>query len=146
MGIPFAGTRNFVAIGANYAEHIAEAGASVPKEPVIFLKAISCMQGPDDDVVIPKNSAKTDYEVELGVVIGKRAQHVAKDRALDYVAGYVLINDVSEREYQLEREGTWDKGKGCDTFGPVGPWLVTRDEVPDPQKLDLWLEVNGELR
>ena len=146
LGIPFTGTRIFVAVGINYAKHAAEAGVEAPKEPPLFLKALSCMQGPDDDVMIPKGSAKTDYEVELGMVIGKRADHVEKGDALGPVAGYVLVNDVSERAYQHERGGTWDKGKGCDTFGPVGPWLVTRDEVPDPQKLDIWLEVNGQRR
>jgi len=146
MGIPFSGTRKFIAIGLNYADHAAETGSPIPKEPIVFTKAVTCMQGPDDDVMIPKNSVKTDYEAELGIVIGTRATHVSKAKALDYVAGYVLVNDVSEREFQNERGGSWDKGKGCDTFGPVGPWLVTRDEVPNPQRLDIWLKVNDEVR
>ena len=146
MGVPFSGTRKFIAIGLNYADHAAETGAPIPKEPIVFTKAVTCMQGPDDDVMIPKNSVKTDYEAELGIVIGTRASHVSKARALDFVAGYVLVNDVSEREFQNERGGSWDKGKGCDTFGPVGPWLVTRDEVPNPQRLDIWLNVNDEVR
>jgi len=144
LGVPLAGTRKFVAIGLNYADHAAEANQPIPAEPVVFMKAITSLQGPDDDVVIPRDSRKTDWEVELGVVIGTRAQYVEESAALDHVAGYAVVNDVSEREFQLQRGGTWDKGKGCDTFGPVGPWLVTRDEVPDPQRLALWLEVNGE--
>ena len=143
MGCPVNGISKFVAIGLNYADHAAEAGMPVPKEPIVFFKANSCIQGPDDDVMLPKGSIKSDWEVELGVVIGKRASYVSQKEALDHVAGYCLVNDVSEREYQLERGGTWDKGKGCDTFGPIGPWLVTRDEVPNPQKLDMWLDVNG---
>lgn len=146
MGVPFSGTRKFIAIGLNYADHAAETGSPIPKEPIVFTKAVTCMQGPDDDVMVPKNSVKTDYEAELGIVIGTRATHVSKARALDYVAGYVLVNDVSEREFQNERGGSWDKGKGCDTFGPVGPWLVTRDEVSNPQRLDIWLKVNDETR
>jgi len=136
--------RKFIAIGLNYADHAAEAGLPVPKEPVVFMKAISCLQGPNDPVMLPKGSKKSDWEVELGVVIGKQARHVSQKEALNHVAGYVLVNDVSEREFQIERGGTWDKGKGCDTFGPVGPWLVTRDEVPNPQRLDLWLDLNGQ--
>jgi 2-keto-4-pentenoate hydratase/2-oxohepta-3-ene-1,7-dioic acid hydratase in catechol pathway len=116
----------------------------VPKEPIVFFKANSCIQGPNDDVMLPKGSVKSDWEVELGVVIGKRASYVSQKEALDHVAGYCLVNDVSEREYQLERGGTWDKGKGCDTFGPIGPWMATRDEIPNPQKLGMWLDVNGE--
>ncbi len=143
LGIPVAGVRKFIAIGLNYADHAAEANLPVPTEPVIFTKAISCLNGPNDEVMLPKDSVKGDWEVELGIVIGRTARYVEEARALDFVAGYVLINDVSEREYQLQRGGTWDKGKGCDTFGPVGPWLVTPDEVGDPQKLGLWLEVNG---
>ena len=143
-GLPFTGTRQFIAIGLNYADHAAESQMAVPKEPVIFTKAVSCLQGPGDDVMIPRGSVKTDWEVELGIVIGKRAAYVDERAALDYVAGYCVVHDVSEREFQLERGGSWDKGKGCETFGPVGPWLVTRDEIPDPQKLALWLEVNGE--
>ncbi|RDD72513.1 ureidoglycolate lyase [Paracoccus versutus] len=133
----------FVAIGLNYADHAAEAGLPVPAEPVVFNKWTSCIIGPDDDVVIPPGAQKTDWEVELGVVIGSRASHVSETAALDHVAGYCVVNDVSEREWQAERGGTWDKGKGFDTFGPIGPWLVTRDEVPDPQALELWLEVDG---
>lgn len=144
MGCPVAGTRKFVAIGLNYSEHAAEAGLPLPKEPIIFFKAITSLQGPNDDVMLPRGSKKSDWELELGVVIGKRARYVSQKNALEHVAGYCIVNDVSEREFQIERGGTWDKGKGCDTFGPVGPWLVTRDEVPNPQKLDMWLDVNGE--
>jgi 2,4-didehydro-3-deoxy-L-rhamnonate hydrolase len=143
LGVPFAGTRKFLAIGLNYADHAAESGLSLPPEPVFFTKAVSCLQGPDDPVVIPRGSEKTDWEVELGVVIGRRASYVEEAEALAHVAGYCIVNDVSERAFQLERSGTWDKGKGCDTFGPVGPWLVTADEVGDPQDLAMWLEVNG---
>ncbi len=143
MGSPVAGTRKFVAIGLNYADHAAESNLPIPKEPIIFMKAPNCIQGPDDDVMLPRGSTKTDWEVELGVVIGTRARYVSQKEALSHVAGYCVINDVSEREYQIERGGTWDKGKGCDTFGPVGPWLVTRDEVPNPQKLSMWLDLNG---
>ena len=143
LGCPVAGSGKFIGIGLNYADHAAEAGLPVPTEPIIFMKATSCMQGPNDDVMLPKGSAKTDWEVELGVVIGTRARHVTQKAALDHVAGYCVVNDVSERAFQLERGGTWDKGKSCDTFGPIGPWLVTRDEVPDPQRLELWLELNG---
>jgi ureidoglycolate lyase len=132
-----------VCIGLNYADHAAEAGMPVPPEPVVFNKWTSAIVGPNDDIEIPRGSTKTDWEVELGVVIGKHAKYVDEAHALDYVAGYCVINDVSEREWQIERAGQWDKGKGFDTFGPTGPWLVTRDEVPDPQNLDLWLEVDG---
>ncbi|MFA6116295.1 MAG: fumarylacetoacetate hydrolase family protein [Sphingomonas sp.] len=142
-GVPVAGTRKFIAIGLNFAEHAAESNLPEPPEPIFFTKAISCLQGPNDPVMIPRGSEKTDWEVELGVVIGTRASYVTEDKALDHVAGYCTINDVSERAYQLERGGTWDKGKGCDTFGPVGPWLVTKDEVGDVQSLGMWLEVNG---
>jgi 2,4-diketo-3-deoxy-L-fuconate hydrolase len=142
-GVPLAGVGKFIAIGLNYADHAAETGAPIPAEPIIFTKAISCLSGPDDPVMLPKDSKKTDWEVELGVVIGARAQYVSEADALKFVAGYCVVNDVSERSYQLERGGTWDKGKGCDTFGPVGPWLVTRDEVLDVQQLDLYLELNG---
>lgn len=142
-GTPVAGTRKFIAIGLNFAEHAAESNLPEPAEPIFFTKAISCLQGPNDPVMIPRGSEKTDWEVELGVVIGARASYVTEDEALDHVAGYCTINDVSERAYQLERGGTWDKGKGCDTFGPVGPWLVTKDEVGDVQNLGMWLEVNG---
>lgn len=142
-GPPVANVRKFIAIGLNFADHAAEAGAQVPEEPIVFTKAISCIQGPNDTVMLPKDSVKSDWEVELGVVIGTTARYVEEADALDYVAGYVLINDLSEREYQLERGGSWDKGKGCDTFGPIGPWLVTSDEVGDPQDLGMWLDVNG---
>ncbi len=144
MGCPIAGTRKFVAIGLNYKEHAAESGLPLPKEPIIFFKAITSLQGPNDNVMLPRGSKKGDWELELGVVIGKRARYVSQKSALEHVAGYCIVNDVSEREFQIERGGTWDKGKGCDTFGPVGPWLVTRDEVPNPQKLEMWLDVNGE--
>ena len=133
----------FVCIGLNYADHAAESGLPVPTEPVVFNKWTSAICGPNDNVEIPRGSVKTDWEVELGVVIGKAAKYIDEADALDYVAGYCVINDVSEREWQIERGGQWDKGKGFDTFGPIGPWLVTRDEVPDPQALDLWLEVDG---
>ena len=151
-GTPQAGLRlgacvgnvgKFICIGLNYSDHAAETGAEVPAEPVVFNKWTSAISGPDDDVEIPRDSVKTDWEVELGVVIGKGGRYISEADALSHVAGYCVINDVSEREYQLERGGTWDKGKGCDTFGPLGPWLVTADEVPDPQALHLWLEVDG---
>ncbi len=143
IGAPVPRPLNFVCIGLNYADHAAETGGKIPKEPIIFLKSLSAFSGPFDDIVIPRGSKKTDWEVELGVVIGTKAAYVSEAQALDYVAGYVTVNDVSEREYQMERAGTWDKGKGCDTFGPVGPYLVTKDEVLDPQDLDLWTEVDG---
>jgi len=133
----------FICIGLNYSDHAAETGAEVPPEPVVFNKWTSAICGPDDDVIIPRGSTKTDWEVELGVVIGKEARYVSEADAMDHVAGYCVVNDVSEREFQLERSGTWDKGKGCDTFGPLGPWLVTPDEIADPHELDLWLEVDG---
>jgi 2-keto-4-pentenoate hydratase/2-oxohepta-3-ene-1,7-dioic acid hydratase in catechol pathway len=144
LGVPLSGTRKFIAIGLNYADHAAESNLPIPSEPVVFMKAISCLQGPDDVVVIPRDATKTDWEVELGVVIGTTARYVPETTALEHVAGYVLVNDVSERAFQLERGGTWDKGKGCDTFGPVGPWLVTRDEIEDVQSLGMWLDVNGQ--
>jgi 2-keto-4-pentenoate hydratase/2-oxohepta-3-ene-1,7-dioic acid hydratase in catechol pathway len=137
---------NFLAIGLNYADHAAEAGLTVPKEPIIFNKSPSCICGPDDDTMIPKGSTKLDYEVELGIVIGSRARYLSKSGALDAVAGYCLANDVSERQFQIERSGQWTKGKSAETFGPIGPWLVTKDEIPNPQKLDMWLTVNGETR
>jgi 2-keto-4-pentenoate hydratase/2-oxohepta-3-ene-1,7-dioic acid hydratase in catechol pathway len=143
-GVPFSGTSKFIAIGLNYADHAAESGMPIPDEPVVFMKAPSCLQGANDPVMIPRGSLKTDWEVELGVVIGVRASYVVEADALRHVAGYCVINDVSEREYQMERGGAWDKGKGCDTFGPVGPWLVTPDEVGDPHRLGMWLDVNGE--
>jgi 2,4-didehydro-3-deoxy-L-rhamnonate hydrolase len=135
---------NFIAVGLNYADHAAETGAAIPKEPILFNKAPSCIVGPNDDVVIPKSSVKTDWEVELAIVIGTRASYVAENESLNYVAGYCVCHDVSEREFQTERSGQWMKGKGCPTFGPLGPWLVTRDEIADVQNLALWLDVNGE--
>jgi len=144
MGCPVANVRKFIAIGLNYADHAAESNLPVPKEPIVFMKATSCIQGPNDEVMLPKGSVKTDWEVELGIVIGKHASHVSQKEALDYVAGYCTINDVSEREYQIERGGTWDKGKGCDTFGPIGPWMVTKDEIPNVQNLQMFLDVNGQ--
>jgi 2-keto-4-pentenoate hydratase/2-oxohepta-3-ene-1,7-dioic acid hydratase in catechol pathway len=146
LGPCVGGTRNFIAIGLNYSDHAAEAGMPIPAEPIIFNKAPSCICGPNDDTMIPKESAKLDWEVELGIVIGSQARYLAKGRALEAVAGYCLANDVSERVFQIERSGQWTKGKGCETFGPLGPWLVTKDEVADPQDLDMWLEVNGERK
>jgi 2,4-diketo-3-deoxy-L-fuconate hydrolase len=146
LGVPLTGISKIVCVGLNYADHAAETGARIPKEPILFLKAISSLNGPNDDIVIPRGSVKTDWEVELGVVIGTRASYVNEQEALDHVAGYCIINDVSEREYQSERGGLWDKGKGCDSFAPVGPWLVTRDEVTDSQNLKLWTDVNGVRR
>jgi 2,4-didehydro-3-deoxy-L-rhamnonate hydrolase len=140
---PYSGVGKFIAIGLNYSDHAAESNMPVPKEPVVFTKATSCIVGCNDAVVLPQGSVKGDWEVELGVVIGSKARYVSEADALEYVAGYCTINDVSEREYQLERGTQWDKGKGCDTFGPVGPWLATRVEVPDPQALNMWLDVNG---
>jgi 2,4-didehydro-3-deoxy-L-rhamnonate hydrolase len=142
-GLPFTGTRQFIAIGLNFADHAAESKMPIPKEPVVFTKAVTCLQGPNDPVMLPRGSNKTDWEVELGIVIGKRTSYIEESVALDHVAGYCVVHDVSEREYQLERGGTWDKGKGCETFGPIGPWLVTADEVARPQELDMWLDVNG---
>ena len=143
LGPPVARVGKIIGVGLNYADHAAEAGAPIPTEPILFMKPSSSIVGPHDAVVIPRGSDKTDWEVELGVVIGRKASYVTEDEALDHVAGYTIVNDVSERAYQLGRGGTWDKGKGCDTFSPIGPWMVTRDEVPDPQALGLWLEVNG---
>ncbi|MFS0757745.1 fumarylacetoacetate hydrolase family protein [Noviherbaspirillum sp. 1P10PC] len=140
---PYSGMGKFICVGLNYADHAAESGMPVPAEPVLFTKAISALMGCNDPVVLPQGSVKSDWEVELGIVIGATARYVSEGDAMKHVAGYCVVNDISEREYQLERGGTWDKGKGCDTFGPVGPWLVTADEVPDPQNLDMWLEVNG---
>jgi 2-keto-4-pentenoate hydratase/2-oxohepta-3-ene-1,7-dioic acid hydratase in catechol pathway len=142
-GCPVNGVGKFIAIGLNYADHAAESGVPIPKEPVVFMKATTCIQGPNDAVMLPKGSKKTDWEVELGVVIGTRARYVSKKDALACVAGYCVINDVSEREFQLERGPQWDKGKGCDTFGPIGPWLVTTDEIANVQRLDMWLDING---
>ena len=143
IAVPWSGMQKFICVGLNYADHAAESNLPVPAEPVLFTKQISALMGPNDPVVIPQGSVKTDWEVELGVVIGTKARYVTEADALDHVAGYCVVNDISEREYQTERGGTWDKGKGCDTFGPVGPWMVTTDEVPDPQALSMWLEVNG---
>lgn len=143
IGACIAGVGKFVCIGLNYKDHADETGAAYPKEPVLFMKATSSIVGPNDDVVIPRNSQKSDWEVELGVVIGKAAKYVSEAEALEYVAGYCVVNDLSERDYQLERGGQWDKGKGCDTFGPIGPYLVTKDEVPDVQNVRLWLELDG---
>ena len=143
LGPCVGGTRKFICIGLNYADHAAETGAAIPSEPVVFNKWITAMCGPDDDVEIPRGSVKTDWEVELGVVIGTGGKYIDEAKALDHVAGYCVINDVSEREYQTERGGTWDKGKGCDTFGPTGPWLVTKDEAGDIANLKMWLDVDG---
>lgn len=144
LGCPVTGVSKFLGIGLNYSDHAAETGSPIPEEPIIFTKTVSCLQGPDDEIMLPKDSTQTDWEVELGIVIGTKAAYVSEADALKYVAGYVLANDVSEREYQLKRGGSWDKGKGCDTFGPLGPWLVTKDEIADPSHLDLWLDVNGD--
>ncbi|MCX2695645.1 MULTISPECIES: fumarylacetoacetate hydrolase family protein [Ochrobactrum] len=144
LGPCVAGTGKFICIGLNYADHAAESGMAVPPEPVIFMKATSAIVGPNDDLIIPRGSEKTDWEVEFGIVIGKTAKYVSEDDALDYVAGYCTLHDVSERAFQIERAGQWTKGKSCDTFGPTGPWLVTKDEVADPQNLKMWLTVNGE--
>lgn len=143
LGPPVGGTRQFVAIGLNYSDHAAESNMPVPDEPIMFTKAVSCIQGPNDDVRKPRGSAKMDWEVELGIVIGARTRYVAATEALDHVAGYLVCDDLSERGFQLERGGTWDKGKGCETFGPIGPWLVTKDEVGEVQDLAMWLDVNG---
>ena len=143
LGVPWSGMGKFVCIGLNYADHAEESNLPIPKEPIIFMKPLSAAVGPNHAVVLPQGSVKSDWEVELGVVIGTTARYVSEDQALQHVAGYCVVNDVSEREYQMDRGGTWDKGKGCDTFGPVGPWLVTADEVSHPQNLSMWLEVNG---
>jgi 2-keto-4-pentenoate hydratase/2-oxohepta-3-ene-1,7-dioic acid hydratase in catechol pathway len=145
IGACVAGTGKFICIGLNYSDHAAETGAAVPPEPVIFMKATSAICGPNDDVLIPRGSEKTDWEVELGVVIGKTAKYVSEADAMDYVAGYCVSHDVSERAFQTERAGQWTKGKSCDTFGPIGPWLVTKDEIADPQNLKMWLSVNGKM-
>ena len=144
--VPWSGMGKFICIGLNYSDHAAETGAPIPKEPIIFMKPTSVAVGCNHDVVLPQGSVKSDWEVELGVVIGSTARYVSEADALKHVAGSCVVNDVSEREYQIERGGTWDKGKGCDTFGPIGPWLVTKDEVPDPQNLHRWLDVNGKRR
>jgi 2-keto-4-pentenoate hydratase/2-oxohepta-3-ene-1,7-dioic acid hydratase in catechol pathway len=144
IGPCVSGVGKFICIGLNYSDHAAETGAKVPSEPIIFMKATSAIVGPNDDVFIPRGSEKTDWEVELGVVIGRKAKYVSEAEALDYVAGYCVAHDVSERAFQAERQGQWTKGKSCDTFGPIGPWLVTKDEVPDPQNLKMWLTVDGQ--
>ena len=142
LGVPYVGIGKFVAIGLNYSDHAREAGMPIPSEPVVFMKATTCISGPNDDIVQPRSSTRLDWEVELGIVIGSKAQYVSEQKALEHVAGYCVVNDVSERAFQLATS-QWDKGKGADTFGPIGPWLVTTDEIRDPQSLDLWLEVNG---
>ncbi len=146
LGVPYTGIGKFIAIGLNYSDHAAESGMPVPAEPIVFMKATTCITGPNDGITLPKGSTKTDWEVELGVVIGTKAQYVDKADALRHVAGYCVVDDISERNFQLERGSQWDKGKGCDTFGPIGPYLVTTDEITDPQNLELWLNVNGEKR
>ena len=147
LGPCLGNVKNFIAIGLNYADHAAEGGMPIPKEPIIFNKMTTCICGPNDDTIQPKDSTKLDYEVELGIVIGRRARYIARDKAKDFIAGYFVSNDVSERAFQLERSGgQWDKGKGCETFGPIGPWFVTKDEIKDPQNLSMWLDVNGARR
>lgn len=144
LGTPLTGIGKFIAVGLNYSDHAAETGMAIPGEPILFTKAISCITGPNDPVVLPEGSTKGDWEAELGIVIGTTARYVSEADALLYVAGFCVVNDVSERNFQLERGSQWDRGKGCDTFGPIGPWLVTVDEVPDPRNLDVWLDLNGE--
>ena len=144
LGVPYSGISKFVAVGLNYSDHAAEAGMPVPSEPILFMKTTTSITGPNDPVVLPKDAQKGDWEVELGIVIGTTARYVPEDRALEYVAGYCVVNDVSERNFQLERGTQWDRGKGCDTFGPIGPYLVTTDEIPNPQALDMWLDLNGQ--
>ena len=146
LGPCVAGTGKFICIGLNYSDHAAETGAKIPPEPIMFMKATSAITGPNDNIIIPRNSHKTDWEVELGVVIGKQAKYVSEAEAMQHVAGYCVINDISEREFQIERSGQWTKGKSCDSFGPTGPYLVSPDEVPQAQNLDMWLEVNGQRR
>jgi len=146
LGAPVGNVRNFIAVGLNYADHAKEAGMEIPKEPILFSKLPNCIVGPNDEVMFPKGSTKLDYEIEIAFVIGKRARYVEEKNALGHVAGYAIGNDVSEREFQIERAGQWVKGKSCETFGPLGPWLVTKDELKDPQGLDMWLDVNGEKR
>ena len=146
LGVPYAGISKFVAVGLNYSDHAAESNMPIPAEPILFMKATTSLCGPNDDVIQPRDSTKLDWEVELGIVIGTKVQYVNEDKALDYVAGYCIVNDISERNFQLERGSQWDRGKGCDTFGPVGPYLVTTDEITDPQTLGMWLDVNGEKR
>ena len=144
LGVPYTGISKFVAVGLNYSDHAAEAGMPVPSEPILFMKTTTSITGPNDPVVLPKDAQKGDWEVELGIVIGTTARYVPEDRALEYVASYCVVNDVSERNFQLERGTQWDRGKGCDTFGPIGPYLVTTDEIPNPQALDMWLDLNGQ--
>jgi 2,4-didehydro-3-deoxy-L-rhamnonate hydrolase len=144
LGVPYTGISKFVAVGLNYSDHAAEAGMAVPSEPILFMKTTTSIVGPNDPVVLPRDALKGDWEVELGIVIGATARYVPEERALEYVAGYCVVNDVSERNFQLERGTQWDRGKGCDTFGPIGPYLVTTDEVPNPQALDMWLDLNGQ--
>jgi len=144
FGVPISGIGKFICIGLNYSDHAAESNMPIPAEPIVFMKAITALNGPNDDVMLPKDSVKSDWEVELGIIIGSKAQYVSERQALEYVAGYAVVNDLSEREFQLEHGPQWDKGKGCDTFGPVGPWLVTRDEIANVQRLDMWLDINGE--
>ena len=146
LGVPYAGISKFVAVGLNYSDHAAESNMPIPAEPILFMKTTTSLCGPNDDVIQPRGSTKLDWEVELGIVIGTKAQYVTEDRALNYVAGYCVVNDISERNFQLERGSQWDRGKGCDTFGPVGPYLVTTDEITNPQTLGMWLDVNGEKR
>ena len=143
LGVPVAHVGKYIGIGLNYIEHAEEAKMRIPKEPIVFMKAVTCLCGPTDNIILPKGSGKTDWEIELGVIIGKKAQYISVEEALDHVVGYCVANDLSEREFQTERGTQWAKGKGCDTFGPLGPWLVTRDEISDPQNLDMYLEVNG---
>ena len=145
FGVPYTGITKFIAIGLNYIDHARETGAQIPSEPIVFMKATTCISGPNDDIMTPKTSTKLDYEAELGIVIGTKARYVSEEKALDHVAGYTVCNDVSERAFQMQ-SSQWDKGKGCDTFGPIGPWLVTTDEITNPQVLDVWLDVNGERR
>ncbi|MHB1429157.1 MAG: fumarylacetoacetate hydrolase family protein [Rhodocyclaceae bacterium] len=146
LGVPFTGISKIIGVGLNYRLHAIETGAAIPTEPVLFMKATTAINGPFDDIVLPRGSVKTDWEAELGLVIGRTTRYVSEQQALDHLAGYVTFHDVSERDFQKNRGGSWDKGKGCDSFAPIGPWLVTRDEVPDPQALRVWCEVNGELR
>lgn len=146
LGVPFTGIGKIVGVGLNYRDHAKETGAAIPTEPVLFMKATTAINGPFDNIVLPRTSVKTDWEAELGLVIGRVARYVSEEKALSYLAGYVTFHDVSERDFQKNRGGSWDKGKGCDTFAPIGPWLVTRDEIRDPQKLRVWSEVNGERR
>ena len=146
LGVPFIGIGKFIGVGLNYADHAAEANLPIPGEPILFSKATTCLSGPNDNVIMPKGATKLDWEVELGIVIGSKAQYVEEANALDYVAGYCVVNDISERNFQMERGSQWDRGKGCDTFGPVGPYLITTDEIRNPQTLGMWLDVNGQNR